>query len=448
MSSTGRVRALRVARRGFLANAFFWGVGNGLIGSALIAYIVRTLAEGALDAVAIGLAVSWCIAAPRLVGCLRILTPSVIDWVGSRKRVCFFSYLVSPLLLALLPILLPVFSTLGKSHIDSALVAVGVIWAGYHLVEYFGTVALWSWMGDCLSNRTRARFLARRERWMLLGQLPAMLAGGLWTWMLHETCHTPREKLDVYLGPAVIGIIFLILAAVPLLKIPEFASGRVKLSLRHRFRQLIAPLVDRRFCRLILFGCWLQFAGGLVQGPQSLFQMNVLGITLLGALTLNSTTRLGQILAAGPVGRALDRFGSLSVMATALLLVACGSLFYAVAGAGTWFLIIPSALLWISWVGVNLGVQNLTLAWAPLARRSSYLALYMTATTLVFGLATMMGGWLYDQYRECVWSCPVLGIALDYYTLCFIGVSLLRFFAIILLLRLFWTGGSSVRSTS
>ncbi len=50
-------------------NAGLWGVGSGLASTTLILYLVRQ--QGAS-----GLAVSWILAAPWLVGLLRLATPA------------------------------------------------------------------------------------------------------------------------------------------------------------------------------------------------------------------------------------------------------------------------------------------------------------------------------------------------------------------------------------
>lgn len=175
------IRCRALGRRMFCRNALLWGLGNGLVSTSLIVYLVGAMAAGRLEKAQIGLAIGWIIAAPRLIGVLRIFTPTLIDRFRSRKTVAFAAYLLSPMALLTLPLGLSSLSALAERHVNAALLAVGTIWAIYHLIEYFGTVALWGWLGDSLCARIRPLFLARRERWMIAGQFAGALSSGLWS---------------------------------------------------------------------------------------------------------------------------------------------------------------------------------------------------------------------------------------------------------------------------
>ena len=419
-------------RRMICLNAGLWGLGNGLISTSLVIYLVGALAAGSMDKAKIGLAIAWIIAAPRIVGLLRVLAPTLIDAVRGRRKVAFGGYLLSPAVLLLLPLGLPELRRLADENINLALWSIGAIWALYHLIEYFATVALWSWLGDLISPRIRPRFLARRERRMIAGQLFGALSAGLWTFAMRDDYLASGELWRLYLAPTGFGILFLTASAFPILRIPEVAWTRVD-SLAQRLRRLIAPIRSREFLPFLLFGAAVQLAGGIGQSAQSYFQMKTLGVSMLVALALSSWTRVGQMMFSGAAGRAISRFGSGRVIAVSLLLAATGSLFYAAASPSRWYLIAAAATVWIGWIGVNLGISNLTIQLSPTEERSSYIALYFTVTTLAFGLSALFGGWLFDRFRGVLFSIPFLSEPVDYFRLIFVAVTFLRLACIPLL---------------
>ena len=57
-------------------------------------------------------------------------------------------------------------------------------WCVYHLFEYCGTVALWSWTGDLVPRQIRGRFCGYRERWLVSGRLAgiAFTIALAWLW--------------------------------------------------------------------------------------------------------------------------------------------------------------------------------------------------------------------------------------------------------------------------
>ena len=75
-------------------NGVLWSVGNGLTTGTLIYYLAQELG-------AKGTALSVLIAAPTLVGLLRLVTPALIGPLGGIKATCLKTSLASYLLLAI-----------------------------------------------------------------------------------------------------------------------------------------------------------------------------------------------------------------------------------------------------------------------------------------------------------------------------------------------------------
>lgn len=416
------------SRRGeklFCWNAFLWGLGNGFISTSLIIYIISALAHRMGDPARIGLTIAWIIAAPRIFGLLRILAPELIDRVGSRRKICLFGYFFSPIILLALPVSMPFLSALPAARLTAAFWIIGGIWGLYHLIEYFATVSLWSWIGDFVSQEHRTKFLARRERAMIAGQIPAMLIAGLYTWLHPKNLLPPPDQWKIYLPMTYVGIVFLLIASFTFLTVKDVPWQKAN-NLSERFRQLIAPIRSSVFLPFLLFGAWIQIANGLTQSPQSVFQIRLLGLSMLTLLTLQSGTRIGQMLSSSSVGRLIERFGNYPVIACALVIVSLGPLFYFFALPERWWLLAGAALVWIAWVGVNIGVNNLVLALAPPKGRSSYIALYFTVSTFAFGAASLLGGRLFDHCKDLIFHCPWLGLNFNYYQLAFLSGTLLR----------------------
>ena len=174
----------RAARDAFCRNAFFWGAGNSFINSTFVIYFLKALVPNANASAALGTAIAWTVAAPRLIGLFRLLTPAAIGWVGGRKRLCVACAFLAPTLLLALPLGAPLFERLATSRdngLNVAFFLIGAIWAIHHLAEYVATTALWSWMGDVVTPASRLRFFARRERRLLVGKIVGLLGVGVFS---------------------------------------------------------------------------------------------------------------------------------------------------------------------------------------------------------------------------------------------------------------------------
>src|SRR5262245_6521865 len=92
LSAAQTRRAMRLAN----ANAGIWATGNGLISSTLVIYLAN--AWGAL-----GLAVSFILAAPRFAGLLRLVVPAMMASLRNRKTICVWAFLASAVVIWAIP---------------------------------------------------------------------------------------------------------------------------------------------------------------------------------------------------------------------------------------------------------------------------------------------------------------------------------------------------------
>ena len=333
-----------------------------------------------------GLGIGLIVAAPQLAGLLRLGAPSLIGRLWDRKRFCLTAYLLSAMAL----LALPWAASPGRLPSPAmSLAALVALWCVYQVLEYLGTVALWSWFADLAPAAIRGRFLGRRERWMAAGQAVGMVlaAGFLWTW--HDLW--PQEpQWTGYAVAACAGACAMIAALAPLALIPRAvvspaARGGVPLS------ALLAPLADRRFLWLLAFGCWLSFCHGAIETPMNVFPYRALGLGVWVMLWLKTGLRLGQMAIAPRVGRWIDRWGNRPAMAVSLAVVAQASLFYFLATPQRPWWIAGAWALWVAWVGLNIGQPNLMLKLSPGRANTSYIAVWFTATGLCYAASTVTG---------------------------------------------------------
>lgn len=409
-------------------NGLLWALGNGLASTTLVVYL-------ALDLGAKGRDISLILAAPQLVGVLRWWVAPLIGRIVERKRFCLASYLGSVLLLLTLPILSAPGVLPSPRWSLAALVA---IWCTYHLLEYLGTVALWSWLADMAPGRIRGRFLGRREAWMQAGRIVSMLLAGTFAYQWRAG-HPDAARWIGYAVPAAVGALMMLVAIVPLGLAPALASESAAATGRWT-----APVFDRRFRRLLLFGCWFSFFNGVTQSAQNIYPARVLGFALLSMLLLRTGMRLGQLASAPWFGRLADQVGYRPVMVAVQIAVATGPLFFLAATPESPWWMVGAFVVWSAYAGLNVCLPGLMLKLAPGTDNAPHIAFYYAVTGVFYAVSTVLGGVLFDALAA--WGTVRLGsLELDHYDLLFLFGWIMRTAAVVLLLRIVEPGAWSWR---
>jgi len=413
----------RRARQLAYWNGAIWSIGNGLASTTLVVYLALELGAGR-----IGLGISLILAARHVVGVLRMGAPAMIGRLIDRRRFCLATFLLSTLVLLSLPLIA------APGRLPSAGASLGALvalWCVYHLLQYLGTIALWSWLADLVPLRIRGRFLGRRERWMVAATAVAMLASGLFAWWWKQTHPRPQWWI-AYAISAGLGSLFMIAALIPLWKMPAAVRSRV-VRCGANFRETVAPLGDRRFLLLLVFGCYFSFFNGVTQSAQNIFPARVLGIGLFTMLALQTFMRGGQLSISPWLGRVADRHGNRPVMMVCLLLVAAGPLFYFLSTPEIRWWFAAAWLVWIAYAGLNVCLPNLMLKLSPGRSNTPYIALYFTVTGLCYAASTIVGGLLLDRFAE---STITLfgGAEFDFYRCIFLFGWITRSLGVVVLL--------------
>jgi MFS family permease len=371
-------------------NALLWGLGNGLISSALAGYLARQLG-------AAGLAIALIFASQHLVGGLRLSTPWILHWVGSRKWFAVGAFSVSALLLLILPGICEPGHPADQAFKLRAFVA---LWGGWHLAMFVGMIALWSWMGDLVESKVRGKFIGVRQAWLMAGQILGLLAAG-WFAMWYPTWNTGATRWQTLAWPALAGGWCMLLAVLPLVWMPDV---KLRTTNRDYAAELWAAVTDRRFRPLLAFWCYAGLVNGVSQAVQGLYPIVVLKLPVSTTLAMLAAMHLGQILLSPLLGYFADRGNSRTVMIVSQVLVSIALFFYPLAivvpapGAhvfpyGMWL----AHGLWIAYSGLNVCLPHLMLKLSPGENSPPYISTYFALSGLAIAVSAIVCGQWFDS---------------------------------------------------
>lgn len=393
MSATASPLAAHERRRALglgHVNAAFWAAGNALTTGSLVSYLARDLG-------AQGLALSLVLAAPNLAGLLRLFAPGIIYRAGTARRACLWLSSLSYALIVGLPAIALLAPEISRSAAVSAMVA---LLFAHQLLEYLGTVALWSWWGDLVPSAIRGRYFARRQMVQLAVAIPTLLASGYFADHWREQFKAePARLLLAYAIPTAVGAALLLASLVPLVLMP--ATRRYpQPSASLVWSAVRAPFVDRRFWRVLVFRSWFSLANGVSQTVQNvIFPKDVLGLGVAPMSAMRVSMQLGQLGASRWAGRASDRIGNRPVLMAAQACVSLSLVFYIIARPQTSWLLLGAWLLFSAYVAHNICLPNLVLKLAPPLQTPAYVASNEALGSVFHAAATIAGGLAFDWLR-------------------------------------------------
>ncbi|MFN3151200.1 MFS transporter [Bremerella sp.] len=371
---------LQRTSRGANENAGIWALGNGLVSTTLVSYFAQSL--GAQSA-----AVSWIIAAPKLVGVLRWFAPSLLRLGGSYRATSTWAFLVSTVFLLILP--LCAVPELWPST-TLAIWAIVLCWCLYHLAEYCGYVIFVAWLMQMVPPNVRGRFFGLRERWLTAGNLLGFLFAGLLGAVLRNAFELDLRWI-AYPMLAIYGALAIAFSVLPLKRIPE---PKAIIPADHSFLEDWKHWSGSRARWFLLYGTWFSAANGLFSTLLYVYPYRGLDLSLFLPLTMAASMRLGQSLISRPVGVTIDRFGWRSVMICGQVLIAFGPLLFSFGTAGY----IAGNLVWIAYALINVALPIAIVDGRHDRSAAPPLALYFAWTGLVYGLTALAGQSVADYF--------------------------------------------------
>ncbi|MGD9719838.1 MAG: MFS transporter [Pirellulales bacterium] len=381
-------------------NAGLWAIGNALTTGPLVFYLARDLG-------ATGLSLGLLLALPNLAGVLRLAAPAAIYRAGTARRACLTISLASYLLILGLPAVVSSVPTIARSTAVTVMIA---LLFAHQLLEYVGTVALWSWWGDLVPLAVRGRYFARRQIVQLTVMIPTLLASGYFADHWRDAFRNePDRLLLAYAVPTALGALFLLASLVPLALMPPTRKyPRPEHALA--WSALRAPLIDRRYWRLLMFRSWFSLANGVSQTVQNvMYPKDVLGFGVAPLQWMRVTMQVGQMAVSPVAGRASDRLGNRPVLMLAQACVSASLVFYLLAGGPQMrWLLVGAWVLFAAYAAHNICLPNLVLNLSPEVERPGYIALNDALASLFHAAATIGGGWLFDGLRGPSFDGPLV----------------------------------------
>lgn len=401
-----------------------WSFGNNFISTSVVIFL------------AISHGLNWSgpylgmlIAAPFLAGVLRSFAPVMIRRVGSVRKFCITAYLTEIVFLWLMLVL-------GRPDYLSnraALACITVFWCLANLAEHCGTVAFFAWNGEIFPEKTRGRFFGMRERWRMAGEMIslAICVAVMYVWENDAFLRESVPKYYVFALLAAVGTVFIAAGTLLLGKVHDGKCFKAEksgataetLTFRGVFRELLEPLSDRRFQPLLIYAAYFSFITQLEQAfqltyPAKLFGEKTLffgaGAAFVAVQTLRFLIRGGQVILAPATGAWIDRRGVVPVLVFSQFVTAFGPLFYFFAAPPYGWVIFGSALCYMAYVGLNVGLPQVQLQAAPPGKGATWLACYGAVGGVFAFTGALLGGAIYQDFpyvdftqRVCG-GCPVL----------------------------------------
>ncbi|MCR5163536.1 MAG: MFS transporter, partial [Thermoguttaceae bacterium] len=354
MHSTIRLRHFQ--RRILYGNTLIWSIGNALTSSIVLIFMMAAYGFSS------PLVIAAIFAAPFGGRIFQPLLPTLLKKIPFRKNLCIFLYVGQVLVLWLL---------LGTHFLPvGARTKFGLMlgfWALANLLEAMAYAVFLSWNRLLFPAKTLGRFYARREVFKILGEvltivglaIPGTIA------FFSGASEIPRLGPPFYLGIVACGTLFILgstfffrLLPERRYEIPEAAGS----ALRREFQRFLRPFCERKFWPFLIYGALFSFFLQFEQVSQTTFQKIILQgavfVPFLGMQAVRVVPRFPQIFLARWVGKLVDRYGTLNVMICSQLLTAVPLLFYAFAKPGMGWMLYVAAVIWGSYVGLNVALPK------------------------------------------------------------------------------------------
>ncbi len=355
---------------------------------------------------------------PQAAMLLQIPFAVLVSRTHRRKRYMLTYGLVSRalwLLFGLLPILFP--SAAGSRGLGALIVLLAVS----SCLSAAINVCWFPWFSDLAPTRIRGRWLSTRDT-IIAG---ANLLFGILVAYLLDTLPGESRYVIIFMVGGVLGMLDMVCFG---FCEERYSTGPVRLTMKSTGR----VLKDAPFRRLIVMWTAWCFTANLCEPYLNRYSINVMGLTFT-RMTVSSTAAAAvmTIVMMRRWGRALDAFGSRSVMMVAALGAAGANAFYLFCTPGAvWPVLLRNALGAAFWCGSNLAANSMQLSASPDEERPVYIAMFSCITALAgMALGSLTGGALLEAWE----AAGMFTGAFDRYKALIALSTVLRFTAVLTL---------------
>lgn len=384
------IRARHTQRRILYGSTLLWSVGNAMTSSIVVIFVLAALNFHS------PMVMAMVFAAPFLGRVFQPFLPALLELFPFRRNLCISLYAAQVLVFWLM---------LGSAFLpfDRSVkfwLMLG-FWALANLLEIMAYAVFLSWNRLLFPGKTLGRFYSRREVYKLIGEVLMIVLMGIPKTIEHYGGNIfiwlPNHFED---GIIACGSLFILGSTFFLWFLPESRyeiPHTAESILVRELQRFASPFRERKFWPFLIYSAFFSFFLQFEQVSQTMFQKIILCgafVPLLGMQAVRVIPRFPQIFLAPWVGKLVDRFGTLNVMICSQLLTAVPLLFYAFARPGMGWMLYFAAVLWGSYVGLNVALPKFMLEISDPRDDTPWLAAYGFAGSLAGFAAVFLGGWI------------------------------------------------------
>lgn len=346
------------------------GAASGIMSTYLTPY---ALALGA-GAAQIGL----LSALPQLASTvLQPLAGSLIEHVGSRKKICKAGLLVARIVWV--PVILLAFLN-GFAAFYLLLLFASISAAA----ASFSRIGWASWMGDIVPEKIRGAYFGKRNMFIGISSFAAVLSAG-WLLGLSDTLAGFVIIFTIALGLYFIGYYYLG-------RIPETASvSHKKHKITLNVSEFLSSMRKTNFRHFMLFAMVFDFSVYLAAPFFTVYMISELNIGYFWFAVISAAAAAAAIFSQRHWGKIADKYGDRTVMAISAMLASTVPLIF-VFSRNIPMLIVADIFSGFAWAGLDLVTFNFLLDSSPPLKRPLFISNYQFFDGLAVAGGSIAGG--------------------------------------------------------
>jgi len=385
-------------RRILYWNVLIWSIGNMLTSSIVVIFMLEVMGFTSPIVIALAYATSY------LGRIFQPLISILLKGISFRRKLCISLYWVQVLMLWLMlgADLLPIDK-------NTKFWMMLICWAFSNFFESMAYTVFLSWNRLLFSGKILGRFYSRRDLCRVLGECITVvcLAVLAITTYFHGKTEIPKIDCSFYEGFVFLGSLCILASSFMLWFLPdiryEIPRGAGDLQYQE-IRRLVRPFSEKKFRPFLYYGAFFSFFIQFEQVSQITFQKLILSGTplfaFIGVQAVKLLPRIPQLFLARPVGNLVDRYGTLNVMICSQILTAIPLLLYAFTKQEMGWMLYIAAILWGSYVGLNVALPKFLLEISDSHDDAPWMAAYGSVGNLTGFVAVFLGGFVCNYFKS------------------------------------------------